>query len=74
VSRISYAANIKPLFRESDRSAMLWALDLWSYDDVSRHGAAILTALEAGVMPCDGPWPAAQVATFRRWLAQGTEG
>jgi hypothetical protein len=69
---VSYAADVKPFFRESDRKAMLPAFDLWSYDDVSRHAAAILARLEEGTMPCDGAWPADRVDVVRRWLAQGT--
>jgi hypothetical protein len=51
---------------------MLSHFDLWSYDDVSEHAAAILASVEAGKMPCDGPWPADRVDLFRRWRAQGT--
>jgi hypothetical protein len=68
---ISYAANIKPLFRERDRSSMLSHFDLWSYDDVSDNAAAILARLEQGSMPCDGAWPADRVELFRSWLTQG---
>jgi hypothetical protein len=74
MSSTSYTTSIKPLFRESDRGAMLWAFDLWSYEDVSRHATGILTRLEDGEMPCDGPWPPEQVATFRQWVAEGTPG
>jgi hypothetical protein len=42
--------------------------DLWSYDDVSAHADAILSRLRAGTMPCDGPWPAAQVDVFQHWM------
>jgi hypothetical protein len=71
---VSYAAQIKPLFREGDRRAMLSHFDLWSYDDVSKHAAPILDRLEDGTMPCDGAWPADRVEVFRSWLAQGTPG
>jgi hypothetical protein len=71
---LSYATHIKPLFREGDRSAMKPAFDLWSYDDVSKHSAAILARLEEGTMPCDGAWPAERVEIFRSWLEQGTPG
>jgi hypothetical protein len=69
---VSYAADVKPLFREKDRTSMLRHFDLWSFHDVSEHAAAILAELENGKMPCDGPWPADRVAVFRRWVAQGT--
>ena len=71
---LSYEAHIKPLFREGDRTSMLSSFDLWSYDDVSKHGAAILARLEEGTMPCDGAWPDERVEIFRSWLAQGTPG
>jgi hypothetical protein len=69
---ISYATDVKPLFREHDRDSMRSHFDLWSYDDVSEHAVAILSRLEEGTMPCDGAWPADRVDVFRRWLAQGT--
>jgi hypothetical protein len=66
-----FEEDIKPLFREGDRSAMRFAFDLWSVDDVTAHADAILGRLEAGTMPCDGAWPADQVAVFRRWVDAG---
>jgi hypothetical protein len=50
---------------------MRFAFDLWSHDDVSSHADAILGRLEAGSMPCDGPWPAERVAVFRQWIDGG---
>ena len=67
----SYERDVKPLFRESDRSAMSFAFDLWSYDDVSANSAAILGKLESGSMPCDAAWDAGRVETFRRWTETG---
>jgi hypothetical protein len=69
---VSFAADIKPLFREGDRTAMLSAFDLWSYEDVSKHSAAILTQVEQGSMPCDGAWAADRVELLQRWIEQGT--
>jgi hypothetical protein len=71
---VSYAADVKPLFRERDRGSMLSHFDLWSHDDVSEHAAAILARLEDGTMPCDGAWPPDRVDVFRRWVAEGTPG
>jgi hypothetical protein len=71
-SAISYATDVKPLFRDKDRSSMLRAFDLWSYDDVRDNASAILDALDGGSMPCDGAWPADRVDVFRRWVAEGT--
>ena len=69
---MSFATHIKPLFRAMDRQSMAFAFDLWSYDDVSRHGQTILRRLESGTMPCDGAWPREKLETFRRWLESGT--
>jgi hypothetical protein len=68
---LSFETDVKPLFRERDRGAMLSAFDLWSYDDVSEHADAILDQVQAGTMPCDGGWPKEQVDLFRRWTEGG---
>jgi len=68
----SYATDIKPLFRERDRTSMLSHFDLWSYEDVVQNKDAILDSLSAGDMPCDGTWPAEQVELFQAWVAAGT--
>jgi CDGSH-type Zn-finger protein/truncated hemoglobin YjbI len=68
---VSFAAHIKPLFREHDRQSMTFAFDLWSYDDVRAHAADILERLDNGSMPCDGAWPAEKVEVFKRWTESG---
>ena len=68
---VSFEIDVKPLFRERDRSSMEFAFDLWSADDVSENANAILDRLKAGTMPCDGAWPEAQVDLFARWVAGG---
>jgi hypothetical protein len=68
---LSFETQIKPLFREGDRSSMKWAFDLWSHEDVSRNSAAILERLRNGSMPCDGGWPADRVALFENWVEAG---
>ena len=68
---ISFAQNIKPLFREGDRESMKMAFDLWSHDDVAANSDAILGRLRDGSMPCDGAWPEEQVALFERWIEAG---
>jgi hypothetical protein len=67
----SFARDIRPLFRESDRESMDFAFDLWNYHDVSAHAEDILERLTEGTMPCDGEWPEEQVARFRRWVEAG---
>lgn len=68
---LSFDANVKQLFRERDRTSMRFAIDLWSYDDVSTHADAILERLQAGTMPCDGAWTPERVAVFARWVEEG---
>ena len=68
----SFERDIKPLFRESDRRAMLFRFDLWSHDEVSAHADAILGAVRAGAMPCDGAWPKEKIELFQGWVDAGT--
>ena len=67
----SFARDIQPLFREDDRAVMMFAFDLWSYDDVREHAEDILERLEDGSMPCDGEWPEEQITLFSRWIEAG---
>jgi len=54
---LSYAKDIKPLFRGSDIASMKPAgLDLGSYKDVSAASDKILSRLQDGSMPCDARW------------------
>ena len=68
----SFEKDVKPLFRESDREAMLQAFDLWSFNDVTANADRILGAVSAGSMPCDGAWPSEKVDLLRRWIDEGT--
>ena len=71
--RPSFERDVKPLFRERDRSTMLGLrkFDLWKRDDVAEHSDAILGRLEDDSMPCDRAWPDDRVALFRRWVDAG---
>ena len=68
---VSFAAHVKPLFREHDRKSMTFAFDLWSQADVQAHAAGILERLRSGTMPCDGAWPAEKIEVFQRWTESG---
>jgi hypothetical protein len=68
---LSFAADIKPLFRAKDRQSMLRHFDLGSYPDVSAHADGILERLRGGTMPCDGAWPAERVDLLERWISGG---
>jgi hypothetical protein len=71
VSKTSFAADIRPLFRDKDVKAMKGRFDLSDHDDVSEHADKIHQRLSAGTMPCDGAWPAAQVELFQKWIDDG---
>jgi hypothetical protein len=71
---VSFEQHIKGLFRPMDRNSMKFVFDLWTVDDVRRHGSAILARLRGGTMPCDGAWPTEKVDVFERWLATGMRG
>jgi hypothetical protein len=67
----SFATDIRPLFRETDREAMEGAFDLWDYQDVKENAPAILASVQGGGMPCDGAWPAERVELFADWVDAG---
>src|ERR1041385_6091111 len=70
---VRFADDVKPLFRDSDRSAMSWAFDLWSYDDVSANADDDVSAnaddiaaqLETGSIACDGAVAGGEGRLFR---------
>jgi hypothetical protein len=68
---VSFAADIRPLFREKDVRSMARHFDLTSFEDVSTVADRILGRLRAGSMPCDGEWPPEQVDLFERWTETG---
>jgi hypothetical protein len=70
-SRMSFASDIRPLFREQAVDEMSWAFDLSSYEDVCEHAEEIHTRLSDGTMPCDRPWAQEDVDRFRQWIDAG---
>jgi len=71
MSEVSFERDIRPLFREEDIEEMSFAFDLSSYDEVRQYAEEIHTRLADHSMPCDGPWPEADVERFRRWIDAG---
>jgi hypothetical protein len=69
--QLSFARDIRPLFRDRDIQSMQSAFDLASYEDVRTHAEPIYAALAAGQMPCDGAWAEEDVRRFRSWLDNG---
>jgi hypothetical protein len=68
-----FEQDIRTMFREYDQTEMEWAFDLWSFDDVRENAEGILERLVAGDMPCDAPWPEADIEKFRTWIREGME-
>ena len=70
---VSFAAHVKPLFRERDRKSMRFAFDLWSQADVQATPPTSSSALRDGTMPCDGAWPPEKIDVFQRWTETGIQ-
>jgi hypothetical protein len=68
---VSFAEDIRPLFREKDIQSMARHFDFTSFEDVSTVADRILGRLRAGSMPSDGEWPSEQVDLFERWMQTG---
>ena len=69
---LSFANDIRPLFRESDVETMKnFGLDLSSYEEVRARASEIYARLADGSMPCDEPWPPERLALFKRWMDEG---
>ena len=60
MSETSFERDIRPLFRDDDVEAMLFAFDLSSWEEVREHAEEIHSRLVEGTMPCDAPWPPAR--------------
>ena len=68
----TFAADIRPLFRDFDIESMKgFGLDLSSYDEVKDQADAIYARLVDGSMPCDEPWSKEQLAKFKQWMDEG---
>lgn len=68
----SYAAGLKPLFRDRDRGSMLTHFGLWSYYDIIEREDAIVARLGGGTMPCGGLGTSTHVELFGTWISEGT--
>ena len=71
---LSFAADIRPLFRDSDIKAMKPnGIDLYSYEDVKKRAQDIYARLSAKEMPCDELWSDSQVQKLKEWIRDGME-
>jgi hypothetical protein len=51
--QLSFARDIRPLFRDRDIQSVKFPFDLASYEDVRTQAEAVCAVLAAGQMPCD---------------------
>jgi hypothetical protein len=70
---ISFASDIRPLFRDSpDIDSMQgYGLNLSSYEEVKARAPEIYACLADGSMPCDEPWPPERLGLFKLWIDEG---
>lgn len=74
VATLSFAADIRPLFRDMDIAAMKRnGIDLSSYEDVKKRAQDIYARLTAKEMPCDGPWNDSHRQKLKEWMESGME-
>jgi len=69
---LSFAADIRPLFRDKDIEAMkAMGIDLSSYEDVRKRVRDIYARLSAREMPCDEPWSDRHTRKLKEWMEGG---
>ncbi len=72
MAELSFATNIRSLFRSNDIETMKpMGIDLSSYEDVKKKAQAIYRRLSAKDMPCDGPWSDQSIQKFKEWMDSG---
>jgi len=74
VRALSFAADIRPLFRSYDVESMKPnGIDLSSYEDVKQNAQFIYERLSGKEMPCDGPWNDGDLKKFKDWIDSGMQ-
>jgi hypothetical protein len=71
---LSFATDIRPLFRDGDIACMKRAgvaLGDAAWMCVPANAQLVYGAVSAGKMPPDAPWPADRVALFKQWMDAG---
>ena len=71
--QMSFAQDIRPMFREEDIQEMkdIADFDLSKYEDVRLHAADIYDRVADGSMPSDGGWSDGQIARYKQWMDEG---
>ena len=71
---LSFAADIRPLFRDKDINGMKPnGIDLTSYENAKKHAEDIYARLAAKEMPCDGPWNEGNLQKLKGWIQGGMQ-
>ncbi|MCA1552890.1 MAG: hypothetical protein LC737_00780 [Chloroflexi bacterium] len=72
---LSFANDIRPLFRPNDISEMksVAGFDLSNYDHVKHRARDIHFRVKQGDMPCDGAWSRENVHKFKAWMDSGMQ-
>ena len=71
---LSFATDIRPLFREGDvecMTSMGVELDNAAWMCVHANAEAVYQTVADGTMPPGEPWPADRVALFKNWMDAG---
>lgn len=69
---LSFAQDIRPLFRQRDVDCMSdFGFDLSGLGDVRMHSSAIYARLVEKSMPTDGPWSDENIEKFKQWMEEG---
>lgn len=74
---LSFAKDIRPLFREGDVECMKDVgvpLDDAAWMCVPANAQSVYATVVDGSMPPDEPWPADRVALFKEWMDAGCSG
>jgi len=74
MEKLSFVADIRPLFRSYDIESMKPnGIDLSSYADVKKHSQDIYARLSAKEMPCDEPWNDGDLKKIKEWIDSGMQ-
>ncbi len=69
---LSYAQDIRPLFRNKDIACMTpYGFDLSQLGDVRMNSALIYERLAEKTMPQDGAWSDENIKKFKQWMDEG---
>jgi hypothetical protein len=71
---LSFAADIRPLFRDGDIQCMKPAgihLDDPAWICVPANAQNVYAEVAKGSMPPDEPWPTDRVSLFKQWMDAG---